>query len=237
MKVIKYILLIFLTIPVSLLPFIDISQNGLTKQTGSLIVVSLFGILASLFLIHSIRKENRKAADREEHKRIVEKAVANHERYKQNRIIEIGAMTELPVVPNPAGIILKPNEICCFQVYAAILVIKKETVGRTASSGGISVRVAKGVTVHSGSTKGVPIKQDIAYTFPGYFSMTNQRFIMTGEMGFELPISRLTSLAPYNFNGNTGITLQFGGKSYTILMPIEETYYIPKIIDLLGNNV
>ena len=102
MKAIKYVLLIFLTIPISLVPFIDISQNGLTKRTESiLIVVSLAGILCRFFSIHSIRKENRKAADREEHKRIVEKAIANHERYKQNRIIEIGTMTELPVVPNP----------------------------------------------------------------------------------------------------------------------------------------
>lgn len=234
MKALKYFLLIFVALPVSSIAFIDISQNGLTSQSGSVILVSTFGILASIGLVMSIRSGNRKSLQKEEEKHIVEQAVADHEQYKQARIAEIGAMTELPIAQNLAGIILKPGERCCFQTYAATCVIKKETVGRTASSGGVSVRVAKGVTVHSGRTRGVPIKQDIIHTYPGYFTMTDQRFIMTGEKGFDLPIGRLTSLVPYNANGNEGITLQFGEKTYTILMPLEDTYFIPKIIDLLN---
>lgn len=146
------------------------------------------------------------------------------------RINEVGMATELPIVSAPAGVVLRPGERCCYQADASVLVVKNQVVGRTGGGGGVSVRVAKGVSVRSSSGSSRTVREDIAYTYPGIFSMTDQRFVMTGEKAFEYPLDKLTSLTPYN--GYDGINLQFGQKSYTILMP--EPFWIPKIIDLLA---
>jgi len=146
------------------------------------------------------------------------------------RINEVGMATELPIVSAPIGVVLRPGERCCYQADASVLVVKNQVVGRAGGGGGVSVRVAKGVSVRSSSGSSRTVREDVAYTYPGIFSMTDQRFVMTGEKAFEYPLDKLTSLTPYN--GYDGINLQFGQKSYTILMP--EPFWIPKIIDLLA---
>ena len=146
------------------------------------------------------------------------------------RINEVGMATELPIVSAPIGVVLRPGERCCYQADASVLVVKNQVVGRAGEGGGVSVRVAKGVSVRSSSGSSRTVREDVAYTYPGIFSMTDQRFVMTGEKAFEYPLDKLTSLTPYN--GYDGINLQFWQKSYTILMP--EPFWIPKIIDLLA---
>lgn len=147
-------------------------------------------------------------------------------------IKSVSQVAELPVVSFPEAILLKPGEICHYQSFAKVGIIKNQVTGRTGGYGGVSVRIAKGITLHSGSSGGKSIREDVFYTYPGVFSMTNQRIIMTGEKGFEHPISKLTAIAPYQ--GKSGITLQFGKATYSLLMP--EPYWIPKIIDLLALN-
>lgn len=149
---------------------------------------------------------------------------------RQQRLAEAQAMIELPVIPCPVGLMLKPGERCCYQSAASVLVIKNQVVGHAGGSGGVSVRVAKGVTLHSGRSAGRTIRQDVAYTYPGIFSITDQRFVMTGEKGFEYPLEKLTSILPYN--GYEGATLQFGRSSFTLLM--DESFWIAKMIDLIN---
>lgn len=149
---------------------------------------------------------------------------------RQQRIAEAQALTELPTIPYPMGVMLRPGERCCFQSPAVVLVIKNQVVGRTGGSGGMSVRVAKGVTLHSGRSASRTIREDVPYKYPGVFSVTDQRFIMTGEKAFEYPIDKLASILPYN--GYEGVTLQFGRSSYTLLM--DESFWIPKMIDLIN---
>lgn len=153
----------------------------------------------------------------------------------QQRIAEVGAITELPVV-SPSEmlsvIFLNPGETCHYQVPANVLIYKNQVTGYTGGSAGVSVRVAKGVTLRSGSSRGKPIREDVPYTYPGVFTMTNQRFIMSGEKAFEHPISKLTALG--DFGGMQGITLQFGKTSHTILM--QEPFWVPKILDLLNGQ-
>lgn len=145
-------------------------------------------------------------------------------------IERVGAVTELPVVEEPFSIILRAGEICHGQFEASVWTVKNQVVGYKSDSSGASVRIAKGLTIRSGGSRSTPIRQDVATVYPGLFSVTNQRFIMTGEKGFEYPLGKLTSLTPYN--RYEGITLQFGRTSYTLLM--DEPYWIPKLIDLLS---
>ena len=158
-------------------------------------------------------------------------SAAKNELFQQH-LAQARTMTELPIVPSPIGIILKPGERCCFQASASVLIIKNQVVGRTGSGGGISVRVAKGVTLHSSGGGGRTIRQDVSYTYPGVFSLTTQRFVMTGEKAFEYPIEKLTSILPYN--GYEGASLQFGRVTHTLIM--DEAFWIPKIYDLIRES-
>lgn len=149
---------------------------------------------------------------------------------RKQRISEIGAVTELPVVAAPMSIMMKQGEVCHYQATATVVIIKNQVVAYSGGSGGVSVRVAKGVTLHSGRSRSAPVRQNVATEFPGFFTMTNQRIIMTGEKGFEHPLTKLTAITPWN--GYAGIELQFGKSNYTIKMA--EPYWVPKIIDLLN---
>ncbi len=147
-------------------------------------------------------------------------------------IARVSAMTALSVV-NPVSVILRPGEICHYQESASVLQVKNEVVGHTSGSTGVSVRVAKGLTLHSGGSRGHAIRQAVSHLHPGLFTITNQRFIMTGEKGFDHPLSKLTAMTPYN--GYEGITLQFGRSVYTVIM--DESYIVPKIWDLINQPV
>lgn len=138
-------------------------------------------------------------------------------------------MAELPTVAEPSGIILHDGEVCCWQCHAKTLIVKNQVVGKTGSHGGASLHVTKNVTWHSGSSSSKTIRDNVAYTYPGIFSFTTQRVIMTGEKGFEYPVGKLTATAIYG--DYRGCVLQFGQNSYTILM--DEPYWVPKIVELL----
>lgn len=147
----------------------------------------------------------------------------------QAKVDYVMSQTELPIVQNIRGIILKSGEVCHYQSDAYVLVIKNEVVGRTAGYRGASIRVAKGLTLHTGGSRGHSIRQDVPYTYPGVFTMTNKRFVMTGEKAFEYPLDKLTYFNDYD--GGKGLVMQFGRSSFTVLM--NEPYWVPKIIDLL----
>lgn len=154
------------------------------------------------------------------------------EEARKARIAEVEAVTELPVIVAPVSVVLRPGEVCHYQTPASVVEIKERVVGYSGGSGGISVRVAKGVTLHSGRSRSTPIRADVAKEYPGFFTMTDQRMIMTGEKGFDHPLTKLTSMTPWN--GFQGIILQFGRSSYIVEM--DESYWIPKIIDLLNEQ-
>ena len=150
----------------------------------------------------------------------------------QDEINSIGPVSELPIVNNPTTIFLDKGEVCHYQTDAAVLIMKNQVVGHTSGSRGVSVRVAKGLTLHTGGSRGHAIRDNVPYTYPGTLSITNKRIIMTGEKAFEKPINKLTALTPY---GHEGCTLQFGNSSYTILM--DHPLWVPKILELLGSQV
>lgn len=177
---------------------------------------------ASYFLIKTARKP--KVHSKKEQQKIAEQ---NFQDERQRRISTVKAITKLPVESSPMSVILKPNEICYYQHTADVLIVKNETVGHTSGTRGISVRVAKGVTLHGGGSRGRAIKQDVTYKFPGFFTMTSQRILMTGEKGFDYPVEKLTALTEYT----DGVGLQFGSKNFILAM--DEPYWPNKILSLM----
>ncbi len=141
----------------------------------------------------------------------------------------LNEMTSLIDIGEIDGIPTRPGEICHFVCPARVLVMKNQVVGHTGGYSGVSVRVAKGVTLHSGGSRGRSVRGDVPYIYPGTLLITSQRIIMTGEKGFDFPVSRLTSVAPYN--GNTGLTLQFGRSTITLLT--EKPYFAIRHIELV----
>ena len=141
----------------------------------------------------------------------------------------VEAMTQLPVITQPVAVVMRPGEVCHYQTAASVLQVKNEVVGHTSGYRGMSIHVAKGLTLHTGGSRGHAIRADVAHTYPGTFTITSRRVIMTGAKGFDHPISKLTALSLYG--DNEGIVIQFGRSTVSILM--DAPYWVTKIVSLM----
>lgn len=129
---------------------------------------------------------------------------APDEEARRREAARVAGVTELPVIEYPESLILQAGEVCHFQSPAQVL----EEPGK-----------AKWVST--------------ARTYPGDFSITNQRLVMTGRKKFKRPLSALTGISMYQ--QLQGVCLEFGGDSYILLM--DEPYWVPKILELLGKQL
>lgn len=202
--------------------------DPVVSNSGSdmLLFAIIFAAITALFVWLAVKKPKPSKKQR------AAMEAQQAEEKRKARIAEVEAVTELPVIVAPVSVVLRPGEVCHYQTPASVVEIKERVVGYSGGSGGVSVRVAKGVTLHSGRSRSTPIRADVAKEYPGFFTMTDQRMIMTGEKGFDHPLTKLTSMTPWN--GFQGIILQFGRSSYIVEM--DESYWIPKIIDLLNEQ-
>ncbi len=102
----------------------------------------------------------------------------------------------LPTINYP-NLRLNPNEILYFASPANTFVSKEQVVGYSGGSGGMSVRLAKGITYHSGKSKGSPIRRDVIKYNPGDYIVTNQRLVFIGlKDSFDIPVSKVTAVKP-----------------------------------------
>lgn len=121
----------------------------------------------------------------------------------------------LPIVID-TSVILHQGETCHFSSKGNRVIPKNKVVGYNSGSAGVSLRVAKGVTLRTGSSKGAPIRQDVLESHPGRLIITNQRIIFSAvNGGFDKNISSLSTATP----ATDGITLQFGSQQYLIEVP------------------
>lgn len=200
---------------------------GLAMMTSSDEEVNAVGVF--LFLVGAIAAAGFGFSHN--HK-IVQEEKCKAKAALQARMASVEAMTELPVIAQPIAVVMRPGEICHYQTAASVLQIKNQVVGHTGGYRGVSVRVAKGLTLHSGSSRGHAVRADVVHTYPGTFTITSRRVIMTGEKGFDHPISKLTALSPYG--DNEGIAIQFGRSTFYILM--DAPYWVTKIVSLMGEQ-
>lgn len=212
------------------------SVPGIQDSTSQIqtAVFSIACLLLSVLCGMSYRNGKRKAAKKMAELQEKESAAQEESFRKQQRMQDVLSMTSLPVEPYPEAIILNDGEICHYQIPAVSVVVKNQVVGRSGGGGGVSVRVAKGVTLHSGRSSGKTIRDDVPYFYGGVFSITNQRIIMTGEKGFDYPVNKLTSIVPYNYASGDGVTLQFGRSTHNLL--VDEPYWIGKIVELIRHG-
>ena len=109
------------------------------------------------------------------------------------------------------NLILKKGEVCHFVDVGAIITDRKHYQSRRRGS---SVLIAKGWTIHTGSSTSIPVTT--AEVTRGVFYITNRRIIFVAKRhGFSQKIEALTAIVPHS----NGIELQFGGKTYPIVLP------------------
>lgn len=107
--------------------------------------------------------------------------------------IQEGGLPALSGVP----VILAEGEVAHFFAPARRAVTKKKAVGRTGTSGGVSVRVAKGVSLRSGGGASKTVYGDVTDYFDGQVVLTNRRIVfLATQGGFDCKLTAISAITP-----------------------------------------
>ena len=180
---------------------LGMNYNYESDLWGLLVGGIAIGVFGVLFLTGTIRKA-------EETKRI--KGVY----LTKEQIEKLEQKVELPIVDTP--VFLNYGEVAVYHSQATRQETKNRVVGRTGSYGGGTVRIAKGLSIHTGGSSSRPIYGDVSMQYPGEFIITNERIIfLSGQKGFELKHQNITAGTAYK----DGFAFQSKNTSYVLLVP------------------
>lgn len=141
---------------------------------------------------------------------------------------KIDENTPLPVVKTPR-LMLSRGEICHLEENVKLGKVKTVTTRAVSHSGG-SVRIAKGLSIRTGTSTSRPIQKNMLDVVPGTLYVTNKRIVASSsKYNFDKPLSALSSYTMYT----DGFSLQFGNDSYTFL--VRDRVYIATIVTYLAN--
>ena len=102
-------------------------------------------------------------------------------------------MTEFPKV-NYDNVFLQPGEILIYASPAETFIEKEQVVGYSGESAGVSVHVAKGVSVRTGSNQGKAIWQNVTKFNPGDYVITNKRILFVSQNdSFEFDVKKISA--------------------------------------------
>lgn len=178
-------------------------------------------------LLDSI-KNSFAEAKRKNNERLVAIQEAKEERKKH--LLEMYNGNNLPNEPT-SGILLQKGEICHTSYPAVRYETKTVTKGYAGGYSGVSIKVAKGVTFHTGGTRGHAVKEQVGVKYPGKIYITNKRVIFVADKkNFTITYGKLISVTPYRdgfgFNKENG--------SYIILLNNVE--YMGAVLNGAINN-
>ena len=114
---------------------------------------------------------------------------------------DMQAMTELPVIARPSQLKLRPGETCHFQAQAKYF---------------------------PDGDRGNWMNKPVSY--PGWFSITDQRITMSGQKAFTVPIEEVISIKPYR--SWQGLILH--ARKGDLLLIMYDAYQTPRILELMG---
>ncbi|WP_129596036.1 hypothetical protein [Anaerophilus nitritogenes] len=121
-------------------------------------------------------------------------------------------------------ILLKRSEICHYEQPATRLGQSTRTSYVGGYSGG-SFRIAKGISIRTGSGTRTPITHHVTDFYNGRLLITNERILfMQPQKPFEMPLKKVSALQPYQ----NAIGLQNGSTYYKI--QVKEPEYVYTII-------
>ena len=125
------------------------------------------------------------------------------------------------------GLLLTRGEVGHLCETVKIGKVKNVSTGTVTTRSGGSVRVARGLSVHSGTSHSNTMRADVLDTSPGTLYVTNKRVVgSSSKYSFDEKISSLTSVKMYS----DGFAFQFGGKNYTIL--VRDPIYVATILQI-----
>lgn len=180
MGVFKKILYFIFGIPITLIALLGMSSSVADKSDGSpfMVFVSLLflGLLLIFFGIKSGKKKDK--------------------RQFVNPYVDVTLYQDGGKFPevNYHNVFLQPGEWIIYAVPAKSFTEKEQVVGYTGGSSGVSVRVAKGVSVRSGSSKGKPVRQNVKKFNDGDYVVTNKRILFISQNdGFEFNLKKISA--------------------------------------------
>ena len=154
----------------------------------------------------------------------------------ENPYVDVSLYNEgeqFPVVNYP-DLILKPQEHLIYAVPANLYTENLETTGYTSGSSGVSVRVAKGMSVRTGGSRGRAIKENVRRFQLGDYVVTDQRvlFISTKD-SFELSFDKITAVKLVDLES---FTIMTGNKQKNICVHKSQTQYAYGMLNFAIKN-
>ena len=132
----------------------------------------------------------------------------------EEQIQRLEQKIELPTVNTP--VFLRNNEVAVYYSQATRQETKNRVVGRISNYGGGAVRIAKGLSVHTGGGTSQPIYGDVSTKYHGELVITNERVVfISDQKAFEISHNNITAATIYQ----DGFSLQSKNTSYVLLVP------------------
>lgn len=126
----------------------------------------------------------------------------------------------LPII-NGTNLNLMAGETCHYADRAYTFKDKTITTGYTGRNSGVSVRVAKGVTYHTGGSGSQAIRETQRTTYNGALYITNRRIIFTSQRdNFDKTFDKITSVNEVR----DGVLIQIGSNAYSIVTPTHREF-------------
>lgn len=140
-------------------------------------------------------------------------------------------LKSLPVL-TPNGIVLKEDELCHYQGAAYTEKNSSRIAGYTSQHAGGSVRIAKGLSVHTGGTERQAVRETLTEKSNGILYITNKRIVFIApKNAFEKPINSLSAYVPKQGH----MAFLFGNQSFDLITA--DSFRIKDIIDGILNGM
>ena len=166
----------------------------------------LVGLFCALSFLCFWRGAKADARKKEQLEKVTDVACMEDSELQQ---IEAGVLPSLAWVP----VILGEGEVGHFCSPARRYITKRKAIGRTGGGGGISVRVAKGISLRSGGGASKTIYDDVTDSFDGLIILTNRRIVFIAKQnGFDCKLSSISAIVP---EGNR-ILIQVRSNAYRL---------------------
>ncbi|MDY4799637.1 MAG: hypothetical protein SO157_09930 [Bullifex sp.] len=121
---------------------------------------------------------------------------------------------ERMIVKQP-GIQMNDDEVCFYSGPAKGYNDKEKVVGYTGGGAGVSFRIMKGVSVHTGSSAKKAIRKNVRDFSDGTLYLTNQRILLLSpKYGFSV---RIPNLAQVSYSDSSLCFFTQNGKAYSVM--------------------
>lgn len=132
------------------------------------------------------------------------------------------------VIKNP-GINLKKGEVCFYKGNAKSCHIKNVVTGYKGGNSGVNIRIAKGVSYHTGGSGKQAIRENVKETYPAELYITNMRVVLLSvKYGFDLSILKIIQ----SKFSDTHIEFFTGSKTHFVLT--NDSRYIEQLFQLMN---